>query len=851
MNANMKYFLLIAFLGILIMIPSINATMYYTSNDSLYRSFDGNTFTQVTVPIISHITDMCINEDGSKIILLDTNWSSQDILHNVDRILYSLNFGDDWYTSLHNNYTIFNDSRIDGISCNKDMSIILLTQYSGNELYYSTDFGNRFFLKTIATSTLGEASVSNNGQRIILDEKVGGGSLFISTNGGLNYTKTNALSSGNYNMVCADDNTFYAIAQSSKERYISYNGTSWINKGVGTDITSYTDNPICNEIIYNSYGTFSNNNLTTITALTNKSWINAINNFSQYYAINTTSRTNIITSTNGINYTLYKNGLTNLSILKVSDQTIIPPTLNASCIDSNIYCSQTDIHYGVDFNGSIYIESTSCELNNSIYCTNGCGYDSLNNAVCLGNINCSSQTTNDYCGVIGRSTCDGTTKYKVCELINGCPRYSISSYSCPTGNYCTMNNPIEASCSILNFTSGLTNNPAFTVTPNTAYYFDTYTSLIGGEITTKNNTIFSVNNELKRVDISSKEQSVVEGFAINTLPYTSFISHTCDYKETIISTTQIIYEVNASTIIFPTSTNSMIINFNASIKSSIGNVSNLNFTIEDSFGNYLIPLNIQRDESLKRLCVYDYLTLTTLFCDTSINSYDDLNNVNIIVTIDFDSHTYTITSDLYRWSKLRYNSVPSVFTGNELSQIVFETDSNSNVTITNLIVKTIPNFEGFRNVTYNDYNLYTCTYGVTGCKVMRTYLNLNAYPDFTNYRDWNVCVNGLSLSQSDINAIANGEQPSMTLEEKHFIYALIIIIVVSLLITVLIGIVSRGSEKVGGIALIAFLFTFLLGLVFFGFIGWISTIFAILIGILDAIFIVIGFKILFFSTSGG
>jgi hypothetical protein len=114
------------------------------------------------------------------------------------------------------------------------------------------------------------------------------------------------------------------------------------------------------------------------------------------------------------------------------------------------------------------------------------------------------------------------------------------------------------------------------------------------------------------------------------------------------------------------------------------------------------------------------------------------------------------------------------------------------------------------------------------------------------------CDLGMCVLNSTLTGIPDTPDTpeEMSIAEKHFIWAIVITIIFSLLVASLIGFVGSNSQNIGAIAMLGFLFVFLAGLVFFSLpmIEWMNPLFALLVGLLDAIFIALIIKMIFFTT---
>jgi hypothetical protein len=128
--------------------------------------------------------------------------------------------------------------------------------------------------------------------------------------------------------------------------------------------------------------------------------------------------------------------------------------------------------------------------------------------------------------------------------------------------------------------------------------------------------------------------------------------------------------------------------------------------------------------------------------------------------------------------------LPKVFTTND---IVFINIDSTNTTLNSIIIKSITQPSTFSNTLKSDYNYLTCNYVSVGCRVVRTYNQNSNTPDFTNYYDYNICVNALGLSTEEL-ATNNGSIFGEGLTENtKYLIMLIASIVTLLLFTIIIA----------------------------------------------------------------
>jgi hypothetical protein len=139
-----------------------------------------------------------------------------------------------------------------------------------------------------------------------------------------------------------------------------------------------------------------------------------------------------------------------------------------------------------------------------------------------------------------------------------------------------------------------------------------------------------------------------------------------------------------------------------------------------------------------------------MYCDYSVNNYDDLKNVLLSVKYDFPSATYTSEFYINRSQPTIKYTLPKVFSAIDVSNIEI-ISSNATYYGYNAIAYTQPNT--YYPTLRGDYNFLPCTFGKIGSYVVRTYNNNNGISDFTNYYDYTILIN--SLNNLDPSKTAN------------------------------------------------------------------------------------------------
>jgi hypothetical protein len=190
-----------------------------------------------------------------------------------------------------------------------------------------------------------------------------------------------------------------------------------------------------------------------------------------------------------------------------------------------------------------------------------------------------------------------------------------------------------------------------------------------------------------------------------------------------------------------------------------------------------------------------------------------------------------------------------------LGYISLTSDTSTNLYFDSLIVDSTTNANNFQVALTSPYTT-NCTYNNCSGGVCNSYFyyNIDNSANLINYKTFTIIpVN--TMKPTTTTTIISGipietvKKPKMTLEEKHTIWAYSLTFGLAIIIALMLGIFSSRNANAGGVALLGFLIVIAIGLVFFGSIGWITAIYAIIIGLFDIIFIIFTFKYIFFSTA--
>lgn len=422
--------------------------------------------------------------------------------------------------------------------------------------------------------------------------------------------------------------------------------------------------------------------------------------------------------------------------------------VNATLLNTTPVCID---NYNLCNNPLIINNDYYCDVLDTVYCADECINSNISG---IYSGTCNNLLCTNECNIIGYQECNSINSFQICGNYDtdNCLEYS-GDFGCTLGSICS-----NGYC-INNTGIGLTNNTLFTVTPYSI---------------SSDSTIYSLDTSKKILYVDSKNLFQAQQFSTNTNAVTSYSSRSCDYEETIIGRDIQNIETNTTqTIVFSAIAQPVYIDVN------VLPVDNVYITIKlsDTLGNQINNITLLRNVSAKSLCYYNS-SLGLIYCDYSINSYDDLDNVRILYNLEFQSKTYTITFTSDRYTDYTFSTQPKVFNTNDISQIDIIT---TNATYYNSSVTTYTQPSAFSTTLKSNYNYLMCTYTKNGCNVVRTYNNYNGISDFTNYYDYTICINSLNnanpSSDSTTGDIAIGK--NLTASEKYLIILIVLIVTIA------------------------------------------------------------------------
>jgi hypothetical protein len=382
------------------------------------------------------------------------------------------------------------------------------------------------------------------------------------------------------------------------------------------------------------------------------------------------------------------------------------------CIDNHNLCN-----YPFIINNDVY-----CEIMNTVYCSVSCN-NSNDTGVLIGY--CDSGLCSNDCNILGYQDCDSTTSFKICGNYDtdNCLEYS-GSFGCLSGQLCS-----NGYC-ISNVGDGLTNNSLFTVTPYAI---------------SDDNTFYNLDINQKKLSVNTKNLIQVQKFSTNTNAIISYTSRTCDYKETLLNNILLNSEQNTTyNYYFNPIAQSSLININLKPNDLTTPTIVIKNSLNQSLGNLLY---ITRNSSDKSICIYSPNASELEYCSYSVNSYDDLNSVNVTYNFEFQSKTYTITVLVDRIGQSETFSLqPQAFNRSDISKVTIINYPlpNGIFYLSNIDVIAYTQPSSFYTTLLSNYDFLKCIYSKVGCYNVRSYNNNNGISDFTNYYDYQICINTLN-----------------------------------------------------------------------------------------------------------
>lgn len=514
---------------------------------------------------------------------------------------------------------------------------------------------------------------------------------------------------------------------------------------------------------------------------------------------------------------------------------------NGLCYNQTGVCfPNNEIYPGV--NSSNYICGNVSILGNDLYCYTGTGLIDDALTYCAGGC-LNTQYTNIYgvsytsgicyqnatgcsndCTIEGYTYSDTSLSYKTCGFYDSdvCLDWS-NSIPCSDGEYSLNGFCYTLNTSLYDYYS-LT---SFTPTPNIniATSYDEYST------PKKANYVFEESYGLIGIDYSAN-------------PTSFYISKNCDYEKTNLLNDVSNHFINTSYDVTVSGYNNgdvftrFIIQDNGSLK--INGLDNADNVVYD----YEIIIN-----ETYGVCVY--LNGSLVGCEAV--PYIDISN------IEFTVKTTTPYSAQLHSTYLKINKknggFQDIFTGfttptepnTGLKKIKYES-LNSSISYIN-IYNEDGLTEAFKNTTWTIVNngeiqyQHTCTYTSTGCRVLRSYYKDNLDEGLWNYKDWEICINGLSgeviKTSAGGNGLFNRQSPTMKI---------ILSFVISLIVMgffVIMGVSRREQES--RIFTWMGLFLSIGSLIVFAIIGWLP----VWILIVCAIIATLGLSVFFIRQSQG
>lgn len=700
-----------------ILSSSVNATsmiIYSDNKNVLYSSTDGVTFSLMYNASSqignNQIIKIATSQDGQYIYFLTKNASSPNFNNYFFR---SNDFGNTFNKSYFN--TTYSQN---GAYYSNDFD----TDYSGQYVimtsggttnpsvtYRSTNFGLTFstvaLLSNGVSETGAQVSISNDGTSAIVSTT--SNAFRISTNYGSSYTNyiNGAIAFGG---VCTSDGISYYASQTGGTGQTYVNNGSLVNpfilRGNVISTTSNTLQYVCDgskALIYNQY---TLDNLATHTDITARNNFISNEDLSLVYTFNTNQ---LLYSTNyGLNFSNQHNATNTITNIAMTPQNFNQSVLHTPlCIDETTLCNNP---LGVAPN--IY-----CDVLDFTYCAVNC--TNVNITGVLTGVCDNGICTND-CNILGYQDCSNINTFKICGNYDtdACLEYA-DGYSCNSGDLCS-----NGYCYTPTYSNSLTNNTAFTVTPYSV---------------SSESTVYTLDTANKKLLVDTKSYVHIQNFAILTTNNNTYSSRTCDYKETSVYTNNVINTIVNSTPYTFTSQGST-----SYLELSLlpQDLTTTEIKVLSSTASEIDKIYLIRNSTNKELSIYNS-TLGLLYTDISTNTYDDLNKVLITYTFDFSSKTFTRTFTFDRFADNIKSLLPKIFIPNDYSTINI---NSTNTTFNSIAIKTFTQPTTFKNTLRNDYNFLPCTYGSIGCSITRTYNQNSNLPDFTNYYDYNICVNTLN-----------------------------------------------------------------------------------------------------------
>jgi hypothetical protein len=759
----MKLKILIVFLLMLTSIYSASALLYvvsgtpssetliYKSTDDIYFQLIMNisnpsaymTTALSNVPLLtaSEIKYFETSDDGRFIYVLAKYNSS------VSYLLISDDSGVSFhavYTSLFN-YTIRDD--ILGMTVSGNGQYIYLISSETYHIYRSNHYGQSFSntLNTgcqdrginpeIMTSYIGQSVIYGCGYSYHLSEQT-----FYSTNFGVNWSNFSAVGDnsnlgGWYHNVCISSDGNYLFDKYYDSSGIT-NMTYSINGGSSWNIrTSGSSNLICKND--SSFLLFGYNNGVS-------NYASVFNGTAEYSSSISQKIIHIASDKNHLDWiyfddnsqNIYKTDdkfantshiilVTNLSGFPIYDLEYIPMAYNATtpyppvCLDTTSYCS----------NPFYLLPDTTpkCSYSDIEYCSGGCADN-----VC-------SQTVESECDVVGSRKCVDSTIYAVCSDsdLNGGLDYG-ETHSCPVNTFCfeSLN---FASCN--NVTSSGVHNP-YTIN------FYPYAQ------TPDTQAIYTLDATNRVLNVLSNQTVHTQRFYASG---TSFVSRTCDYKETQLYSYNTPTYINTSQDYVMNSASSLTTVLRMSLLPDA--ISNTSLTISAQDNTVNSRIFIVRNATNKQLTIYDN-SFNIIYDDYDVTSADTLTSLDLEYTFDAVTSWYSLRMTFNRNSDNVKISYPLTYTGDNIYNVSLISYTNG-ITSNYVQIQSIPQPSTW-TASYNTTEfVQNCNYQTAGTYKVRTYGNQEVSPDYESYSDYTLSIKfvdvGTSLDeQGGVNVFGAG-----------------------------------------------------------------------------------------------
>jgi hypothetical protein len=524
----------------------------------------------------------------------------------------------------------------------------------------------------------------------------------------------------------------------------------------------------------------------------------------------------------------------------------------------NCYNNGTKL-YGVCARPSLYNPSNQ-SINNSAFvtnqdviswfcnidyvqsCTLGCANTPIGNgyysAQCV-NTPTTICTNDEGCTLDGLQECDGTTTVRRCVYSNpanngdGCLHWQTST-TCAYGEIC-----YAGQCRPEPLTNNSINYPAFTTS---VYVPPSQTSQ------------FVVNYNSRIVTRNSNDLVSGLAFVISTAQSGTYTGLSCNYNEVSVynSTTSI---MSNSTLNYTQTLNAPIVNSDFKLGFNInpvhtGSNGTAKIFIDDSLGNNIVQLFMERNDLDNRVCVYLSNStedkLSEVYCITDTSTY--YGNY-MTMTLLWNNKRFTTTMSQYiinRYSgSLNWNTLNAL----NIAQLRIVAGENSTPVISNVSMRMVSGLPTFSSTIVQSTNQYICSYTSNGCRIARIFVSPTNSLLYDNYQDWTVCINqqyippqgntttGGTFDQNTQSFVDSLFGTGLSTGEKLF-YA-IVGTFLALIITIIAGIYSGMPPALtGGLSVIVVLAS----LILFAFLGFIPVWIIILLAIIGAGVVAMLFK---------